>query len=471
MMRPTLPRFGLLLAPLWLAACAGLAPPVPADTPPPRTLPAAYSRSLPAAAATHDDWWAGFGDPLLLQLVDAALAANTDITTARANLAQARAQRALAAAGQSAQLGSSASLGRSRSNGRSSTSLQAGLDASWEADLFGANASATQAASAQAEASAATLQATRLAVAANTATAYLQWQGTRAQLAIARDSVASQQKTLQLAQWRAQAGLVSTLDVAQATTNLEQTRAQLPALQTTLAQTANQIAVLTGQAPGTLDASLAAAPASTTAPALPATGVPAALLQRRPDLQAAALQVQAQLATLSQRRAERLPTLTLNGSLALQAATWSALGGPAAVAASLAAAVQWPLLDGGAGQARVAAQQAVLDAARAGYDAALLAALQDVEDQLVALDGSTEKQATLQRADAAARSALQLARQRYAAGLIDLGSLLDSERSALASADALRSAATALAVAHVGLYKGLGGGWAADAATPSPQRP
>ncbi|MFY9511042.1 MAG: TolC family protein, partial [Rubrivivax sp.] len=240
-------RLGLLaLAPLWLAACASLAPDAVDGAPAARTLPAAYSRSLPAVAdKLSRDWWAAFGDPLLLQLVDEALAANTDIATARANLAQARAQRDIVAAGQSLQLGSSASAGRNRSNNRTGNTLQAGVDASWEADLFGARAQATQAADAQAAASSATLQATRLAVAANTAIAYLQWQGTRRQLGIARDSVASQEKTLQLAQWRAQAGLVSALDVAQTRSSLEQTRATLPALQTTLAQSANQIAVFT----------------------------------------------------------------------------------------------------------------------------------------------------------------------------------------------------------------------------------
>lgn len=449
------------MLPLLAAGCASLTTP-PAAAPAPPALPAAWSQPATAtASAASADWWPGFGDPLLVQFVDAALAANTDVTIARAALAQARAQRDVTAAGQALQVGSSASVGRNRSNESNSNSLRAGLDASWEADLFGAQASATRAAQAQADASAATLQATRLAVAGNTAIAYLQWQGTRAQLGVARDSVASQEKTLQLAQWRVQAGLVSSLDVEQARSSLEQTRAQLPALQATLAQTENQLAVLLGQAPGTLAAQLATAPAATTAPALPALGVPADVLRRRPDVLAAELKVAAQLASLSQREAERLPSFGISGNLALQAATWSALGGPAAVVAGLAASVNWPLLDGGAGRAQVAAQQAVLDGARASYQAAVLTALQDVEDQLVALSTGTEKVATLQRADSAARLALQLARQRYQAGLIDFGTLLDSERSVLSSADALSSARSALAVAHVRLYKGLGGGWSA----------
>ncbi|WP_237716076.1 TolC family protein, partial [Rubrivivax gelatinosus] len=137
-----------------------------------------------------------------------------------------------------------------RSGERYSRQLSAGLDASWEPDFFGVNASTTAAAEADLAAAGATLQATRLTVAAETATAYLQWQGTR-------ESVDSQAQTLQLVQWRLQAGLANAVDAEQARANLEQTRAQLPALQTTLQQTENALAILLGQPPATLGARLA----------------------------------------------------------------------------------------------------------------------------------------------------------------------------------------------------------------------
>jgi NodT family efflux transporter outer membrane factor (OMF) lipoprotein len=421
-------------------------------------LPATWSREPGLAASAPA---AGFGDPLLLQLVAEALQANTDVQVARAALAQARAQRDVVAAGAAPQLDASARASRNRSNDNSANSLRAGLDASWEIDVFGARADAIAAAQAQADASAATLQAVRLAVAGNTAIAYLQWQGTRAQLAVAQASVASQEQALQLAQWRLDAGLANALDLAQARTALEQTRARVPALQTTLSQTENQLAVLLGQPAGTLAPRLAAAvPTGQLAlPTLPALGVPADLLRRRPDVLAAEQRVAAQLATLSQRQAERLPQFNISGSLALQAVTFSALGGPSALIAGIAAGVDWPLLDGGAGLAQVAAQQAALDGAQANYRAAVLVAVQDVEDQLVALARGTERVTALARADAAAQEALHLARDRYAAGLIDFGTLLDSERSALTAGDTLASSRTELALSFVRLYKGLGGGW------------
>lgn len=437
-----------------LAGCAAVAPP---PAPPAPAVPGAWQQP-PAGAAG----WRGFGDPLLDALVDEALAANTDLKGARAALAQARAQRDLVAAGQALQLGSSASAGRSRSGGFTSNSVRLGLDASWEADVFGALGNAGAAAQASAEASAATLDATRLAVAGETALAYLQWQGTREQLAIARDSVAGQAATLEIVQWRVQAGLASALDAEQARGNLEQTRAQLPALEKTLLASEHRLAVLTGRAPTALGARLAAAPATLPAlPALPPAGLPADTLRRRPDVRAAERQATAAWYTLAQREAERRPAFRISGNLGWQAATLSALGGPATLLAGIAAAVDWPLLDGGAATARVAAQQAALDGAQAQYEAAVLAALQDVEDNLAALATGGERVALLERAAASADAALALARQRYQAGLVDFTTLLDAQRSALAARDTLASARTELWLAHVRLAKALGGAWPA----------
>lgn len=437
-----------------LAGCAGVAPPPAADAP---AVPATWR--APAAAAPG---WRGFGDPLLAALVDEALAANPDLKRARAALAQARAQRDATAAGASLQLGGSASAGRNRSGGVASNRLSATVDASWEADVFGALGNATAAAGATAEASAATLDATRLSIAGETALAYLQWLGTRAQLAIARDSVASQAATLEIVQWRVAAGLASALDAEQAKGNLEQTRAQLPTLQKTLQTNEHRLAVLTGRAPAALSARLAAAPPALPAlPALPAAGLPADTLRRRPDVRAAELQAVAAWYTLAEREAERRPTFRISGNLGWQAATLSALGGPAALVAGIAAAVDWPLLDGGAAKARAAAQQAALDGARAGYEAAVLTALQDVEDNLVALSTGGERVALLERATEAADAALLLARHRYQAGLVDFTTLLDAERSALSARDALAGARTELWLAHVRLAKALGGAWPA----------
>ncbi|HNU11008.1 MAG TPA: TolC family protein [Rubrivivax sp.] len=470
-----------------LAGCAALGPvsgpgttssPTPAAT----TLPAqwagagAVSHLTAADPAATRDWWQGFDDPLLPTLIDQALAHNLDLASARSKLARARALRELTAATQEPQIGLGAGAGRSRSGGRSGDSLRVGLDASWEADLFGAHAAALTAADADVEDAAAMLQATRLAIAAETGLAYLQWQGARAQQAAAETSLASQQQTRALVELRERSGLAGGLEVEQAGSAVLQLQARLAALQHAQTQALHALAVLTGtnasETPPWLAAARArAADAVARAPALPALPQPAALLQRRPDLQAAEHRIESQLATLSLREAERRPSLRISGNLGLQAATLSALGGSGALVAGLTAAINWPLLDGGAGKARVEAQQTALDAARIDWQAAVLAASRDVEDALSALATAREREATLQRASVTAGEALRLARIGHEAGLSDFLNLLDAERSALSAADALATARTDLASSHIRLYKALGGGWHdpdPDARSPRP---
>jgi outer membrane protein, multidrug efflux system len=453
------PRTTPLLAATLAALLAGCAAVAPADRPGPAADVAdAWREALPPADVATG--WRGFGDATLGTLVGEALAANPDLRSARAALAQARAQRDATAAAGALQLGSSASAGRNRTNRVDANTLKAGVDASWELDAFGALDRGTAAAEASAEASAASLAATRLSVAGEVAVAYWTWQGTRERLALAQQSVQAQAQTLEIVRWRVAAGLATSLDAEQAQGNLESTRATLPALQKTLQQTEHALAVLTGRAPGAFAARLAAVPPTPAAlPTLPAAGLPAEWLRRRPDVRAAEWQATAAWHTLAVREAERRPTFRLSGSLGWQAATWSALGGPASLVAGLAAAVDWPLLDGGAAKARVAVQQAVLDGAEAQYQAAVLAAQQDVEDNLVALSTGRERVARLEAAAAAADTALLLARQRYQAGLVDFTTLLDTQRSALAAQDSLSSARTELALTHVRLAKALGGAW------------
>lgn len=426
--------------------------------PPAGTSTAADARTLAA-------WWRGIDDPLLPALVDEALNANLDLRSAQATLARARAQRDAAAAGQSVQVGSSASAGRSRSASRTSNSLSLGLDASWEPDVFGGIAAGVAAADAQAEASALNLAATRIAVAGEVALAYLQWHGTRQQLRVAQDSLALQAESLQIADWRSGAGLATVLDVEQARSSVEQTRARIPALQSTLQQTEHRLALLLGQPPTALAPRLAQAGAMPALPGLPGVGLPADLLRRRPDVRAAEASATAALATLAQRQAERLPQFSISGRLGLQALTLAALGQPAALVAGLSAAVQWPLADGGAGRAQVEAQRAALDGARLAYQSAVLTAQQDVENTLVALVTGRDQVQSLQRAAQSAAEALRLARLRYQSGLTDFTTLLDAQRSALSADDALATARTDLALNQVRLYKALGGGWDAEAST------
>lgn len=459
----TLRRLASVLPLLALAGCASLRSPAPDPVSEP--LPTAWSSAAsPAAApAAEARWWAAFGDPLLARLVPQALAANTDLRGAVARVAQARALRAQAAAGLAPALSAGGSGSASRRDGQASArSVSVGLDAGWEPDLSGATAAGVAAAEADLAAAGATLAFTRTTVAAELVLAYLELRGAQQRLAIAEANLASQEETLQITRWRAQAGLVSTLDVDQAQSAAAQTRAQRPALRTTIEQQAHAIAVLLGQPPAALLAELEP-PAAL--PALPqdfALVLPAELLRRRPDIAAAEARLRAAAARIDAADAARLPSLSLGGSVGLNALTLSGLTGGGAALVSLAASVHLPLLDGGRLRAQVQAQEAAWDEARGEHRAAVLAALQEVEDSLVAIRDARAQQAELTTAVAAAQRAADLAETRYAAGLIDFTTVLTTRRSLLSLQDSAAGTATRLVQQQVRLVKAMGGGWSPE---------
>jgi len=408
-------------------------------------------------------WWQRFDDPLLSQLIDQALTANPGVQGAQAALRQSRALRDVAAAGLWPTLGSSASAQRRHQSDNTGNSFQAGLDASWELDIFGAKRSAVSASEATALASAASLGEVQVSLAAEVALDYIAFRSAQERLSIAQANLASQNETLQLTQWRWQAGLVTALEAEQARAATEQTAAQLPTLLTSIAQADHALAVLTGQPPAAL--ALALAPASPLPQAHDrlALAFPADTLRQRSDVQAAEFQLAAAAARVAQADAQRRPNFRLGGSLGLSALTVGALTDGASVAAAVLASVSWPLLDGGAAQAQGRAQRAALDQARAGYQATVLTALQEVEDALVALRSDRQRLLRLQNASASAEIAATLAGQRYRSGLVDFQTVLETQRSRLGTQDSVASARAAVSADHVRLYKALGGGWRSDA--------
>ena len=455
----------IVIAGLTLALC-GCASPTARSAVPVVEVPAAWSVadvSVPGSTSSLVEWWSRFDDPLLAALVAQAMQSNTSVNTAKAALQQARALRDVSAAALWPTVGVSASAGRSKSGHNSAVNnFSAGLDASWELDVFGVNRNALEASEATAQASAASLGDMQVSIAAEVALDYITLRGAQARLAIADDNLASQQETLQITQWRLQAGLVTSVEAEQARASAEQTSALTPALQTSIEQTRHALAVLTGQPPAALSSVLAAAgPVPQAADDL-ALSFPAETLRQRPDVRAAEHQVTAAVARVAQADAARLPSFSLSGSLGLNAATIGALSGGGAVVSTLLASVAMPLFDGGALRAQVRVQQAALDQSHLAYQAAVLTALKDVEDALVALRGDRERLLRLQQAAEAAGNAALMARQRYGSGLVDFQIVLETQRTQLSTQDSVASARADLSADHVRLYKALGGGWRPD---------
>lgn len=448
-----------LLGGLLLSGCATPVPPVRPDAG--VAVPGGWAQPVPAGDAPLAAWWRVFDDPLLVALVEDAEMANPSVGIAGANLLQARANRAEAAALLWPGLSASAGARRDGGGGTGSrTALQLGADAGWDADLSGAARHAVGAQDALVRAGAASLGAARTAVAAEVALDYVDLRSAQVRAAVARENLASQQETLQISRWREQAGLANAIEVQQALGAAEQTRAQLPLLAAAAAQSAHALAVLTGRAPAELLARLAApAPLPRARPGV-LVAVPAAALRQRPDVQVAEQRLRAAAEQVQAADGARRPGLQLTASLAWSGATLGAVGSAAAARSALAS-LGLPLFDAGRLNARLAARQAEFEAARESHRATVLAALQEAEDALAALAAAGERLVALQGALEAARLAALLASQRHASGLIDFQTVLETQRNLLNVEDGVVVVQAQLAAGHVRLYQALGGGWQA----------
>jgi NodT family efflux transporter outer membrane factor (OMF) lipoprotein len=461
-------NFAFPLLSLSLAGCAMVGPnyQTPSPSAPAGWFQLGASKEVASADVAGDlsQWWRAFNDPLLSELVGQALQSSPDVRSAQARLREARARRNVAGADLYPEVSASGTASRSKSSkesgdGSTRNAFSAGFDASWELDVFGGVRRGIEAANADLESGQASLHDAQVSLVAEVALNYVELRAFQTRLGIARDNLASQTETLQLTDWRAQAGLVSSQDVEQARTNYEQTRAQIPSLETGLAQTEHSLAILLGQEPGSLHDRLAVAAELPKPPAMVAVGIPADTLRQRPDVQAAERKLAAETARVGVAEAARYPSFNLSGSIGLEALTLGGLGNSGAGAYSLLAGISAPIFDAGRLRAQVEIQDAVRERAQVAYEQAVLTALGDVENALVALARSRDREQALANAAESARNAALLARNRYSAGLIDFQSVLDTERSVLSVQDSLASTRADGLSALIRLYKALGGGW------------
>jgi NodT family efflux transporter outer membrane factor (OMF) lipoprotein len=420
-------------------------------------------------------WWNTLNDAQLTALIDAALAHNQNLQAAQARLRESRAQlqqqRADAlptvsadAAALRARKPDISSLQTSQNNttSRGQGPLQlytAGFDASWEADLFGGTRRAIEAASAQADAVNADLADTQVSLAAEVAQAYINLRDQQQRLALANQSAELEQQTLVLIQQRRARGVAGDADVERQTTQVENTRATLIPLDEQITESLDQLAVLTGQAPGALDHEL-----STPAPlpALPANvpiDDPAGMLQQRPDIRAAERRLAASNAQIGERTADLFPKVTMLGFIGTNAAnpghllrnssfTW--LGVPY---------LQWDVLDFGRTRSGIREAEASRDEASARYAQTVLAALQDANNALSRYGHRRESVARLQKIETSADRSATLMRQRYGAGASSMIDLLDTQRVQFSAQQNLVEGQANLLKDFVSLQKSLGLGW------------
>ena len=463
-------RRGACVAALLAVALGGCAAVGPDYSEPQLAVPAGWSAGTGTDAmdaALLARWWHGFGDPVLDRLVADALAANLDLAQARARLREARARRGVAGAALMPSVDASLSGSRSRSSGQSGSGstrelYSAGFDASWELDVFGGLRRSVEAAQADLEASVESLSDTRVSLAAEVALNYIDLRTAEQRLAIAEESIASRGENHQIIRWRQQAGLVSELDLAQATTDLESTRAVLPPLRTAVTEAKNRLAVLLGRNPGELESLVHADRPIPLAAAEIVAAIPADTLRQRPDVRVAERRLAAQTARLGEAEAARYPSFRLSGSLGLEALELDALADRDANTRSLFGGITAPVFNAGRIAANIEIQDALVEQARLAYRAAVLAALEEVENALTAVANTDARRAKLAEAAAAARTTLAIAEYRYASGLADFLSVLDAQRTQLSLDEQLAGSTGELARAQIRLYKALGGGWSTE---------
>lgn len=418
------------------------------------------------------DWWRLFDVPALDRLVGEALAANTDLRVAAANLRQARALLRESRANRLPSTSVSAGGGYGRQSGTSlgidgpgpeGENYDVGLDVGYQVDLFGRIARAIEASRADLEAVQATYDATRATVVAETIRAYADSCATGRQLQVARETLRVQEETFDLTRRLEAGGRVTGLDTSRAGALLEQTRADLPRFEAARRAALFRLAVLTGKPPAAFppEADVCVTP--------PAVGKPipvgdgASLLARRADVRAAERRLAAATARVGVATADLYPSVTIGGSVGSTAASLGDLASSSGFRFSLGPLISWNFPNTSIARARVAQAEAAADAALASFDGAWLGALREAETALARYVAETTRVETLLRGRAQAQEAARIARLRYRAGAESFQIVLDAERSLAASEALLAEAQAQLSDATVGLFLALGGGWQSPA--------
>ncbi len=474
-------RIARWAVPAWIGLAAAACATAPAYQRPSAPVPDAYkeqggpsspegiawSPAQPRDEAGRGWWWRVFSDPVLDGLEEQVSLSNQNVAEAEAQLRVARAALRGARADYFPTATAGVSVTRSRASASrtgavSGTSPRVGtdylipFDLSYEVDLWGRIRRNVQANAALAQASAADLETARLSYQAELAADYFQARGLEAERRLLDETVGDYEKALQLTTNRYDQGVASAVDVAQAQAQLESARTEATDVGLSLTQTEHAMAVLLGRPPG--DLAVAPGPEQAAPPAIPAT-LPSDLLERRPDIASAERRVAASTAGIGVAKAAYFPRLLLDASGGFEGssvATWLSL--PSRFW-SLGPSLVETLFDGGKRRAQVEQAEAARDGTVAAYRETVLAALQEVEDNLAALRDLAEESREQDLAVAAARRALTLANNRYNGGVSSYLEVITAQNTALSNERIEVEIRTRRMTASVLLIKALGGDW------------
>lgn len=429
------------------------------------------AQSNTAEVAPDPSWWALFRDPVLVELEREALAANLDLQAAGARLAQSRAALQVSGAGLLPSVSAGASYARQRASEKGTNALagasasapfslsQAGVDASWELDLWGRARRLRESAAAQVEAAHYDAAAVRVSMTAEVARVYLELRGVQNDLDVARSNAGIATKSLHVAERRRGQGVATEFDTSVSKAQLASFEAAIPELETRRDALMNALALLLAKPPRALDAQLSAGAALPGLPARVPVGLPSELARRRPDILRAEAQLHAATAAIGAARADFYPSVSLSGSFGFQALSFSQLGDWGARQFSAGPVLHLPIFEGGRLAGNLALSEARQQEAAIAYQKTVLAAWHEVDNALATYRRVQQRAARLDVAVLENRKALNHAERRYAQGAADYLDVLVTQQRLLDSENAASRGRTEMALAMVTLYKALGGGW------------
>ena len=421
-------------------------------------------RSVPSPARLSS-WWSSLGDETLTDLVYTALSQNRDLESARAKVNEARAALGISKASLLPWLDSMDSWTNSdpsaNTNRAGSSNLyRLGIDASWEIDVFGGQRQNIKAAEADLAAAHASLHAVWVSLASEVALNYLNLCTLHERLNIADENLRLQTDTLEMLQSQYDSGLTDALALNQARYTVEQTKASIPPLRSSIESTMNALAILVGQVPGSLQEQLGQPKPIPRPDPVNLVGIPAEALRRRPDIRAAEMQLAAQVARTKNAESDLYPKLHLIGSIGIESLSTGSLFDGDSFGFSIGPKITWPIFHGGAIRRNIQVQTAREEQYLAAYEQTVLQAVAEVRNALVANTQESERNAALSRGIEAARSALEVARDKYRNGLTDFNNVIGAQAALLSLQDSQVTSEGQMAVNIVQIFKALGGGWA-----------
>lgn len=385
-----------------------------------------------------------------------------DVATAQAKIRQARASYWIAGGSGAPQISvSGAETGTAQASnlGDVSNGFRAGFDASWETDLFGSARRGKQAAWFGLGAAKDQLDATLVTLIGDVTADYVEARGYQARIAQTKATLRSLRQTLQITRDKVKAGSASDLDLANITGQVASTQATLPDLETGYGKTVHALALLAGETPEKVSATLGSS-VVVPVPRLPIpAGVPADVLTARPDVRAAERALAQSTAKIGVAEAARYPDISLSGTISTAASSFGALARMSNVSLNLGPSISIPLFEGGKFKASVALAKAQRDQAYIAWRQSVLGALRDVEDATTALSQDRSRISSLKRSLSAYETAEKLTMSLYNAGSATFLDLLSAERALYSAQTGLIEARTTFASDYVALNKALGGGW------------